>query len=207
MPRYLLLSYSLGALILVLQASVGCRGYTSKDPPIHLNPNMDTQPKGKAYRADDFFTDGSSMRPQVEGTIASGHLISDPHFELGLVDNEPARSLPKELKIDETFLARGQHMYNRMCAACHSHVGDGDGLVGRRLMVKPTSFHSEYMYGLPPGHYFNAITNGIRTMPAYGKMLKPIDRWAVVTYVRSLQMSQDMNGEWIKRSLSWWKQR
>ncbi len=185
---------------------MGCRGYTSEEPPIHLNPNMDTQRKGKAYRESDFFTDKQYMRAPIEGTIARGELKEDEHFYLGKVSGQLAQSLPQAITIDENFMKRGQHMYERTCAACHGSSGNGDGLVGRRLMVKPTSLHSDYMYGLSPGHYFDVITNGIRTMQPYKHMISETDRWAVVTYIRSLQISQDVNGPWIERSASWWKQ-
>lgn len=185
---------------------LGCRGYTSSEPPFHVNPNMDTQDKGKAYRASNFFADGTYMRPQVPGTIARGQLHTDELFYEGMVNGAPAKSFPKDLSIDENFLHRGGQLYNRYCAACHAQIGDGNGLVGRRLMVRPTSFHSDYMYDQPPGHFFNVISNGIRTMPAYDKMIPPEERWAITAHVRVLQMSQDIDGAWIKRSISWWKQ-
>lgn len=185
----------------------GCRGYTSESPPIHLNPNMDVQEKGKAYRASDFFDDGHYMRDPIEGTIARGNLKDDEHFFYGTVNGELARSFPSSVTLDHAFLERGQQIFNRVCAACHAHAGDGNGLVGRRLMVKPTSLHGDYMYGLPPGHYFKVISDGTRTMQSLKHMISPYNRWAVVAYVRSLQMSQDMDGEWIKRSSSWWTQR
>ena len=185
----------------------GCRGYSSEKPPIHVNPNMDTQEKGKPYRESDFFEDGTYMRKPIPGTIARGQLKEDEHFYLGKVQGEPAKSFPSQLIIDEKFIHRGQQVFNRACAACHSQTGDGGGLVGKRLLVPPTSLHSEYMYGLPPGHYFDVISNGIRTMQSYKHMLSEHDRWATVAYIRSLQMSQDMDGEWIKRSASWWMQK
>ena len=183
---------------------LGCRGFISEDPPIHVNPNMDTQPRGKAYRESHFFDNHTYMRMPVEGTIARGQLKEDEHFYFGKINGKVAAQFPKEVTLDEAFLKRGQIIFNRFCAACHAQIGDGDGLVGRRLLVKPTSLHSEYMYGLPPGHFFDAITNGIRTMPKYDYLISPIDRWASVAYIRVLQMSQDMDGEWIKRSASWW---
>lgn len=197
-------------LLLILLGSalnVGCRGYSSDKPPIHPNPNMDIQEKGKPYRESDFFDDGQYMRQPIIGTIARGQLKEDEHLYFGKVNGELARSFPSQLVMDEAFLKRGQLVFNRVCAACHAHVGDGDGLVGRRLLVKPTSLHSEYMYGLPPGHFFDAISNGIRTMQSYKHMIKVEDRWAIVAYIRSLQMSQDMDGDWIERSASWWTQK
>lgn len=193
----------LASSLFILQV-IGCRGWTSAEPPMHVNPNMDIQEKGKAYKHSDFFADGQYMRPRIAGTISRGDMKSDAFYAQ---DNNPeAMSLPKNLIVDEAFMKRGQQLFNRTCAACHGMIGDGDGLVGRRLMVRPTSLHSEYMYGLPPGHYFQVIQNGIRTMQPYGYMINEHDTWAIVTYVRALQMSQDINGEWIKRSASLWKQ-
>jgi cytochrome c5 len=194
-------------VLFVLLKIIACRGYPSKNPPIHLNPNMDTQEKGKAYRESDFFDNGQYMRMPIEGTVARGQLFLDEHFYFGRVNNKPAKSFPHNLAVDENFLRRGQLVFNRVCAACHAHIGDGEGLVGKRLIVKPTSFHSEYMYGLSPGHFFDVISNGIRTMPGYSHMISQKDRWAIVTYIRSLQISQDANGEWIKRSAESWTQK
>jgi len=197
---------SLTVVLLFFTLEWGCRGYTSQSPPYQVNPNMDTQEKGKAYRASDFFADGQYMRIPIEGTIAQGQLRDDEHYYLGKVDGEVATSFPHGLKIDEAFLKRGQIMFNRTCAVCHGKIGDGKGLVGRRLMVPPPTFHSEYMYDLPPGHFIDVISNGLRTMHGYKENLVEEDRWAITAYVHSLQMSQDFDGAWINRRASWWRQ-
>lgn len=193
-------------IFLTLSQNYGCRGYTSESPPIHVNPNMDTQPKGKAYRASDFFKDGQYMRIPVEGTVARGQLKEDEHFYFGKVDGSFAKSFPEQLTIDEAFLRRGQIMFNRTCSVCHGRVGDGSGLVGKRLMVPPPSFHAERMYDLPPGQFFDVISNGVRTMHGYKEIVVEKDRWAIAAFVHCLQMSQDSDGEWIKRSAPWWRQ-
>lgn len=192
--------------LLCITINIGCRGYTSEKPPIHLNPNMDTQEKGRPYRESDFFANGQYMRKPIQGTVARGYLKDNEHYYAGKINGIAAKSFPKEIKMDQSFLDRGQLVFNRVCAACHSYIGDGKGLVGSRLLVAPTSFHSAYMYSLPPGHFFDAITNGIRTMKSYKHMISEKDRWAIVAYIRSLQISQDSNGKWISRSASWWKQ-
>lgn len=197
----------LSLFVLLLIEINGCRGYTSESPPIHLNPNMDTQEKGRPYRQSDFFADGQYMRQEISGTIALGKLKEDDHFYYGVINKEPAKSFPSNLNIDKKFIDRGQQIFNRACAACHSKIGDGEGLVGKRLLVKPTSLHSEYMYSMPPGHYFSVIANGIRTMQSYRHMLSTEDIWATTAYIRALQISQDIDGEWIKRSASWWIQK
>lgn len=204
--RPLILSF-LYTLLLLLPLYAGCRGYSTENPPIHVNPNMDTQEKGRAYRASDTFDDGHYMRDPIEGTISVGHLKEDEHFYFGKVNGEPAKSFPPQVSLDEAFAKRGQVIFNRVCAACHAAIGDGNGLVGFRLLVKPASLHSERMYGMPPGYFFNVIHDGMGTMQSYKHMLSPQDIWAAVSYVRILQMSQDMDGDWIERSASWWKTR
>ncbi len=184
----------------------GCRGYVSEKPPFHVNPNMDTQQKGKSYRESQFFADGKIMQEPIAGTIAFGNLKEDSHFYQGKINGQVALSLPKNLVIHEAFIQRGKQVYNSKCSSCHSAIGDGSGLVGKRLMVKPTSFHSDYMYMQPPGHFFDVITNGIRTMQPYGFMLNEHDRWTVVAYIRVLQISQDLEGAWINGSAKQWKQ-
>lgn len=184
----------------------GCRGYSTSKPPIHLNPNMDTQEKGRAYKHSDFFEDGQYMRTPIEGTLARKNGYSDEHYYQGTVDGKIAESFPNNIVIDEKFLKRGQQVFNRVCASCHDHVGSGDGLVGRRLLVPPSPLHSDRLRMLPPGHFFKVISEGERTMQSLKHMLPVYDRWAATAYVRTLQISQDSEGEWIKRSAQWWTQ-
>jgi len=177
--------------LLLLSLACGCRGLTSKDTPIHVNPNMDTQNKYKPYRASEFFADKRDMRPLVEGVVARGYLKEDDYFYRGLVEGKPTKVLPPNIVVDKEFLDRGRERFNIYCAPCHSQVGDGNGMVAKRLPIKPTTFYSDYMYELPLGHYFDVISNGIRTMPAYGFQIPEKDRWAIVTYIRALQLSQN----------------
>jgi mono/diheme cytochrome c family protein len=197
---------SLVVILLMFSQNYGCRGYTSKSPPVHPNPNMDRQPKYKAFGASGFFENGQSMRMPVDGTVAQGQLKDDEHYYFGKVDEAFAKSFPSQLTIDEAFLKRGQIMFNRTCSVCHGQVGDGSGLVGKRLMVPPPSFHAERMYEMPPGQFFDVISNGIRTMHGYKDIVVEKDRWAITAFVHCLQMSQDSDGEWIKRSAPWWRQ-
>ncbi|MBL4818396.1 MAG: cytochrome c [Deltaproteobacteria bacterium] len=157
-------------IVLIALAISGCRGWTSTEPPIHPNPNMDTQIKYKAYRESDFFADQRDMRPRVEGTIAHGDLD-------GL----------KQPTMTHALMQRGRQRYDIYCAPCHSKVGDGDGLVGRRMPIKPTTFHSDYMRAQPLKHYVDVETNGIRTMPSYKHQVPIQDRWAIAAYIKALQ--------------------
>jgi mono/diheme cytochrome c family protein len=108
-------------------------------------------------------------------------------------------ALPPQIELDEQFMLRGQERFNVYCAACHGFDGGGDGIVAKRAREKPhiatgwappSSLHDPAIRGLPLGHVFNTITNGIRTMPAHGDQIQPRDRWAIVAYIRALQRSQ-----------------
>ncbi|MEM7496233.1 MAG: cytochrome c [Myxococcota bacterium] len=176
-------------LCALLLGAGGCRGWSSNKPPVHVNPNMDTQPKGKPYRASTWFQDKRTMRPLPRGVVPRGKLDEDDHLYRGLVKGKPADTFPASLTIDEAFVRRGQQRFNIACASCHSAAGDGNGPVGVRLRVRPPSFHTDYARGLSPGHVFDVITNGIRTMPAQGDKVTPADRWAIAAYMKALQLS------------------
>ncbi|MES2503480.1 MAG: cytochrome c [Myxococcota bacterium] len=156
--------------LLTILAWSGCRGWTSTEPPIHPNPNMDTQIKYKPYRESEFFADQRDMRPRVAGTIARGDLA----------DND-------DLPVTQASMHRGRERFNIYCAPCHSAFGDGDGIVGRRLPIKPTTFHSDYMRAQPLSHFVDVMTNGIRTMPSYKHQVPMKDRKAIALYIRALQ--------------------
>lgn len=178
-------------MTLLILAIANCRGWTSEDPPIHPNPNMDTQIKYKPYRESDFFTDKRDMRPPVEGTVSRGNLKADDHYYRGMVNGKPALRFPSLVVVNKTLLERGHNRFNIYCASCHGRAGGGDGMVGRRMQIKPTTFHSDYMYAQPVGHFFDVMTNGIRTMPSYKHQVPEADRWAIAAYIRALQLNEN----------------
>lgn len=190
---------AIGAVLFGLSLS-GCRGWTSEEPPVHVNPNMDTQIKLKPYRESDYFADKRAMRPNVEGAVARGQLKSDDLFYRGMVNGKPSTQLPPQIELTHETLERGRDRFNIYCAPCHAASGYGNGLVGRRMGVKPTTFHSDYMHEQPIGHFFDVITNGIRTMPSYRDKLSEADRWKIAAYIRALQVSQDADGKWITKN-------
>lgn len=187
-------------LVIGLGLQSGCRGWPSEEPPVHVNPNMDTQIKYKAYRENDFFADKRDMRPNIDGTVALGKLKADDLFYRGMVNGQPSKRFPSEVPLTHATIERGRERYNIYCAPCHSQIGDGNGTVGRRMGVRPTTFHSDYMYSQPVGHFFDVMTNGIRTMPNYKDKLTEDDRWKIAAYIRVLQVSQDADGSWITKS-------
>ena len=197
MPRWfiplLLLLASLALLPVALIAR--SRAVRSPQPRVHLVPDMDNQGRYKAQQANGWFADSRAMRLPVAGTVARGELNADPAYHAGIVDEAYVTELPVELTAE--LLSRGQRQYAVFCAPCHGLGGYGDGMVAQRAdrlqqgtWVAPSSFHAEPAFSRPPGHLFNTITNGIRTMPAYGPQVEVADRWAIVGYIKALQRSQ-----------------
>ena len=151
-------------------------------------PDMADQPRYEPLEASEFFADGLSARPRIAGTVARGELQLNSHFERGVVDGQLAQSLPME--VDAALLERGQERYNIYCSNCHDRVGSGRGMVVQRGFPQPPSYHIDRLRGVPSGYVFDVITSGLGRMPEHGSMIKPADRWAIVAYVRALQLSQ-----------------
>ena len=166
----------------------GCQGRPSTAPPIHVNPNMDIQPKYKAQSKSEFFVNSATMRVPPAGTVAMGELREGAYYtgrdeKGGLVRTSP-------VPLTSQLLARGQERFNIYCSPCHGGTGIGNGIVIKRGYLPPPSFHTDLMRGNPDGHFFDVITNGIRNMPSYKSQVGVADRWAIVAYIRALQRSQ-----------------
>lgn len=180
------------ALILIILAFLtGCyRGQPSKDEPIHLNPNMDTQPKYKPQARSDFFADGSAMREPVEGTVAREWLREDSRYYYGKDEN--GRFIEESpVEVSEEGLYRGRERFNIYCSVCHGAVGDGNGIMVKKSYIPPPTFHQDRIRGMPDGEIFEVISNGIRNMPSYRHQIPVKDRWLIISYLRALQKSQD----------------
>jgi mono/diheme cytochrome c family protein len=172
--RRRLLGVAMAALSVV--AAAGCR------------QDMHNQPKYRPLRGTAFFADGSSSRPVPEGTVARGTLDDNAAFFTGKVGNAPVRELP--FKVDEALVSRGQDRYNIFCTPCHDTTGSGRGMVVQRGFKQPPSFHDERLRNAEAGYFFDVMTNGFGAMPDYKMQLSARDRWAVVAYIRALQLSQ-----------------
>jgi hypothetical protein len=183
----------LAAPLLVLALLTGCfRGLPSDKAPVHINPNMDSQEKYKAQAEGKFFADGSAMRLPVPGTVAIGTLRHDSAYFFGIDSRgDTVESNPMEVTME--LLERGQERYSIYCAPCHGASGDGQGAVFLRDkgMLPPSNYHEDRLRNAPDGHIFSVISNGIRNMPAYKYQIPVADRWAIVSYFRALQRSQN----------------
>lgn len=175
------------AVVALALATAGCvRGCTSSRPPIHLNPNMDWQPRAEAQESSEFFYDGMAMRRPVPGTVARGRLVEDPRLTSGrAADGSFLGASPVAAEGD--LLARGARQFTIYCQPCHDKRGTGSGILHQRGGVPTTSLHLERVVALPDGELFDVITSGKGLMPGYAWPLAPHDRWAVVAWVRELQ--------------------
>ena len=150
---------------------------------------MFSQPRYEPLEASTFFADGQSARPAVAGAIARGQLRVADARTTGLVNGEPATEFPFELT--EDVMAHGQQRYNIYCAPCHGYTGVGNGMVVQRGFPAPQTLHQDRLRLAPPGYIFQVITTGFGRMPPYASQIpEPDDRWAIVAYVRALQLSQ-----------------
>src|SRR5271170_4742096 len=150
--------------------------------------DMQDQPKFFPQRGTDFYADGRSVRPQVENTVARNQLHEDGYFYTGLVNGKEGDGMPFPATME--VLQRGQERYNVYCTPCHSRVGNGIGMIVQRGYSKAGSFHSARLETAPLGHFFHVISNGYGSMPDYSAQIVPADRWAIVAYIKALQLSQ-----------------
>jgi len=149
---------------------------------------MHDQPKYIPLRQSPFFGDDRSARPLVAGTVARGQLREDTLLYTGKVNGADAVTFP--FPIDERVMARGQDRFNIYCSPCHGRTGHSDGMIVRRGFRRPPSYHEDRLRSAPAGHFFDVMTNGFGAMPDYAAQVSAPDRWAIVAYVRALQLSE-----------------
>lgn len=152
--------------------------------------DMHVQPRYNPYDATDFFGDGQSARLPVPGTFARGELTLGPQELLytGKVNGQPSESFP--FPVTQEIVERGRERFNVFCSPCHGSAGDADGMIVQRGFRHPPSLHEDRLRAAPVGHYFDVITNGFGVMYPYGYRVTPRDRWAIIAYVRALQLSR-----------------
>jgi len=150
--------------------------------------DMHDQPRFKPLAMSDFYADLRSARPPVEGAVARGQLHEDAYFYTGKIGNNPGDYLP--FPATREVLERGQQRFNIYCAPCHSRLGDGNGMIVQRGFKQPPSYHIERLEKAPLGYFFDVMTNGFGAMPSYAAQIPERDRWAIVAYIRALQLSQ-----------------
>lgn len=146
--------------------------------------DMADQPKHTPLAPAAFFSDGRSSRTPVENTVERGALAED---ELTVSKDSTLFPIP----ITQALLERGRERYGIFCAPCHGALGDGNGMIAMRGMKHPPSYHQDRLRQAPAGYFYDVITNGFGAMYDYSAQVAPRDRWAIIAYVRALQLSRN----------------
>lgn len=188
------------ALLAVSAVASGCRY------------DMQDQPRYKYYKQSDFFADNRASRDLPAGTVPRGQLRENKAFYTGKIDNPnpnaPVQtttdasgntlvsSFPNDIDefpvpVTKELIDRGQDRFNIYCIVCHGPTGNGDGMVVRRGFPKPPTYHDDRLRNAPVGHFFDVMTNGWGRMNSYAAQVSPADRWAIVAYIRALQLAQN----------------
>ena len=149
-----------------------------------IEQDMAHQPKNKPLSPSGFFEDGRSERTPVENTVAHGSVADDELFV-------PKDSNAFPLPLTPELMKRGQERFRIFCTPCHGIQGDGNGMVSMRGMKHPPSYHQDRLRQVPNGYVYDVITNGFGAMLGYSAQIPPKDRWAIIAYVRALQLSRN----------------
>ncbi|MEM8962982.1 MAG: cytochrome c [Acidobacteriota bacterium] len=182
------LARRLALLLLIAVAAVGCR------------QDMQDTPRIEPFEANDFFADDVGSRPIPAGTVPRGIRSRDGDIHAAW-DNDPSywegvdvagtyvASFP--LAVDQDLLYRGKERYEIFCAPCHDSVGSGQGMIVRRGFKQPSSYHIDRLREAPNGYYFEVISHGFGVMSGYETHIPIEDRWAIIAYIRALQLSRN----------------
>lgn len=192
-----LIGAAVGAAIVGI---AGFRGGLSRKPPIEIFSDMNRQFKLRPQRPDDFFANGVSSQLPPPGTVARSSAIEtvngpayayeDVPLNTGMITGTTNFVDTNPLPVTPELLARGHARFDIYCSPCHGRLGDGNGITKKiGDMPAVANLHDERIVLLPDGEIFNTITHGKNTMGAYGPLIPTQDRWAIVAYVRTLQLS------------------
>ncbi|MGO9587254.1 MAG: c-type cytochrome [Limisphaerales bacterium] len=191
-------------LLTVVAVGVGIagrQGRLSRQPPVEVFPDMDRQLKLRPAQPNDFFTNGLSSQLPPPGTIARSEPIQTVNGPVYAFEDAPVNTgrvtgttnfvETNPLPVTGQLLQRGRERFNIYCAPCHGALADGNGIT-KKLGVMPAvaNLHDKRIVEMTDGEIFNTITHGKNTMGAYGPIMPVADRWAVIAYLRALQLSQ-----------------
>lgn len=169
-------SFALAAIVLVA-LTTGCR------------QDMHDNPRYEPLEHSQFFPDGRSARPKVVGTVARGAYHTNTAYWEG-VNEDGTLVVSAPVAVDETLLARGRQRFEIFCSPCHGRLGDAEGMIVQRGLKPPPSYHIDRLRSAPDGRIFEVISNGFGRMESFRDRVPTEDRWAIVAYVRALQLSQ-----------------
>ena len=168
-----------------------CRGTPTTKSPVHLNQNMDFGYQYEAQEQNNFYADGRGMRTPVAGTVARGYYNNDSKLNNGKEANGSfVKRIP--LTVNRSLVEKGKEKYEIFCTPCHGGLGDGKGMVVSLGLVPPPSYHDDRLRNVEDGYIYDVLTNGVRSMYGYKTQIPSVEeRWAIVSYIRALQKSQN----------------
>lgn len=157
--------------------------------------DMHQAPRYDPLEKSDFFADQRASRQLVDHTVARGFLRDDTVFYTGKVNGQPVEDVPAAAMAAfgndlGKMVARGQDRFNIYCSPCHGRTADGNGMIVQRGYKQPSSFHIDRLRAQPLGYFYDVMTIGFATMPDYSAQVAPQDRWAIATYIRTMQYSR-----------------
>jgi len=150
---------------------------------------MSYQPRYDPLEPSDFFADHMAARPRIAGTVARGELSTNPFMDTGKIGGADGDGFP--MPVTQQVVDRGEERFNIYCSPCHGRMGDGNGMIPSRGYRHPPSFHTDALRTARTGHFFDVMTNGFGAMPTYAPQVPVSDRWAIIAYIRALQLSQN----------------
>ena len=184
-PYLVLLATGVVAVFVILVLS-GRITWFSEQPPVEFLDNMDLTRKAIPQAANGFFPDRRGQRDPVEGTVARDNEV----YQLGMGDLEAAETANVDPQLDRTefLLARGQNRFNVYCSPCHNYDAQGESRVATRgnWAGIPNLTRAETA-ALSNARIYHIISAGQNLMPSYADKIAPVDRWAIIYYLRSLQ--------------------
>ena len=177
-----------GAMGLAIVAIAGFRGSFTQRTPIEIFPDMDRQPKYKSQTPSPLFPEGRVDRVPPYGTIPFHVSTDQPYLISGKMGNMWGTGIP--VTVDKKLLARGKERYEINCQVCHGTLGLGNGITSQYGLVGAANFHQDKYRQMADGEIFNTITHGKGQMGPYHQIAVE-DRWAIIAYLRALQLSQN----------------
>lgn len=181
-------------------------------PPMEIFRDMDHQPKYEPQHMSPFFADGRGGREIVTGTVPLGYTLENRYFQTaatndsnasgfpnkpdyfntGTIDGFYGDGIPASVPVTAELIERGRSRFDINCEICHGRAATGDGIVKTFGLATVASLQDERIRTMPDGQIFNTITHGKNTMGAYGPQIAVQDRWAIISYLRALQKSQNV---------------
>lgn len=172
---------------------------------------MYDQAKITPLQASTFYADSQASRPFIPGTVGHGEsatmidstsgeatggetlrgLVTDRDAQTKMALGEKGVNAANPLTVDKPLLMRGRERYDIYCSPCHGRIGDGKGMIVARGFPMPPSFHEDRLRQIADGHFYDVITNGFGRMYSYASRITSNDRWAIIAYIRALQLSQN----------------